>query len=81
MLRVGKILEQVYASVKMNYQILGNAVPHLHAHIQPRYFGDPFPGQPVGEPLRQPNSLSPGEYRQQVEAIRAALELDSNRRG
>jgi diadenosine tetraphosphate (Ap4A) HIT family hydrolase/predicted kinase len=81
MLRVGKILEQVHAAVKMNYQILGNAVPHLHVHIQPRYFGDPFPGQPVGGPPRQPVILSDVEYRQQVEAIRAALELDSNRPG
>jgi diadenosine tetraphosphate (Ap4A) HIT family hydrolase/predicted kinase len=81
MLRVGKILEQVYDASKMNYQILGNAVPHLHAHIQPRYFGDPFPGQPVGGPLRQPAFLSAVEYRQQVDAIRAALEMDSDRRG
>jgi diadenosine tetraphosphate (Ap4A) HIT family hydrolase/predicted kinase len=78
MLRVGKVLEHVYDALKMNYQILGNAVPHLHAHIQPRYFGDPYPGQPVGGPPSQPVFLSPVDYRQQVEA---ALDMDWARGG
>jgi len=72
---IGDVLEQVYHGVKMNCQILGNA------HIQPRYFGDPFPGQPVVGPARHPVFLSPVEYRLQVESIRAAQEMDSNRRG
>ena len=31
-LRVGSALERHYRPVKLNYQILGNAVPHLHTH-------------------------------------------------
>src|SRR4051812_25484133 len=41
MSRAGHALERVLASAKMNFEILGNAVPHLHAHIIPRYYGDP----------------------------------------
>jgi diadenosine tetraphosphate (Ap4A) HIT family hydrolase len=28
--------------VKMNYEIHGNVIPHLHLHLYPRYPGDPF---------------------------------------
>ena len=37
LLRAGEALERAYAADKINYQILGNLVPHLHAHIQPRF--------------------------------------------
>jgi diadenosine tetraphosphate (Ap4A) HIT family hydrolase len=75
LVRVGEALERVYAAAKMNYQLLGNLVPHLHAHIQPRAYGDPYPGQPVPGPPREPVHLSPTEYRQRGGAIRAALSL------
>jgi len=41
MMRVARELERVFAPVKMNFEILGNSVPHLHCHIKPRYYGDP----------------------------------------
>ena len=34
-LRVGRAVEQGFEHAKMNYQMLGNTVPHLHAHIIP----------------------------------------------
>jgi diadenosine tetraphosphate (Ap4A) HIT family hydrolase len=30
----------------MNYQTLGNSVPHLHTHLLPRFVEDPAPGRP-----------------------------------
>jgi len=36
MVRVGRALEQVYAAIKINYSILGNIVPHVHAHTAAR---------------------------------------------
>jgi diadenosine tetraphosphate (Ap4A) HIT family hydrolase len=31
----------------MHYNILGNAIPHLHVHIIPRYFTDSAPQRPI----------------------------------
>ncbi|MCA2213824.1 HIT family protein [Jidongwangia harbinensis] len=45
-LKVGKALARFYKPLKMNYQVLGNTVPHLHAHLLPRYEIDPAPGRP-----------------------------------
>jgi diadenosine tetraphosphate (Ap4A) HIT family hydrolase len=33
--------------MKINYEIHGNTVPHLHVHIFPRHEGDPFVGGPI----------------------------------
>jgi diadenosine tetraphosphate (Ap4A) HIT family hydrolase len=32
---------------RINYECLGNVVPHLHWHVIPRHADDPFPRQPV----------------------------------
>ena len=40
-------------SPKINYEIHGNTVPHLHLHLYPRFDGDPFAGRPIdGADLR-----------------------------
>jgi diadenosine tetraphosphate (Ap4A) HIT family hydrolase len=41
LLTVGRALEEVLQPIKLNYNLLGNSVPHLHAHIVPRYQDDP----------------------------------------
>jgi diadenosine tetraphosphate (Ap4A) HIT family hydrolase len=40
-------VEQLFQPVKMNYEIHGNTIPHLHLHVFPRYVGDPFEGGPI----------------------------------
>jgi diadenosine tetraphosphate (Ap4A) HIT family hydrolase len=42
LLQVGRAIERVFDPVKMNYDILGNSVPHLHVHVIPRYADDPL---------------------------------------
>jgi diadenosine tetraphosphate (Ap4A) HIT family hydrolase len=74
MVGVGRALEQVYSALKMNYSILGNIVPHLHAHIQPRFYGDPYPGGVVNPAQGQKASLTEGDAREQILRIRAKLE-------
>lgn len=37
---------------KLNYELLGNQVPHLHWHLFPRYAADPALLQPVWVALR-----------------------------
>ena len=49
--RVSSALSAVTAAVKLNYEIHGNTLPHLHMHFFPRYAGDPFEGRAI-EPYR-----------------------------
>ena len=72
MMRAAQALETVFAPVKMNSEILGNAVPHLHCHIKPRFYGDPAPGRPW-DPHDQALSLEAQEYERRVTLIREAL--------
>lgn len=72
MMRVGIALERVFTPLKMNFNILGNAVPHLHAHILPRYYGDAAPHHPI-DPNADQVLLSPQEYTRRIELIRSAL--------
>ena len=41
-----RAIEAVFGSCHLNYQILGNAMPHVHVHIVPRYLSDLAPGNP-----------------------------------
>ena len=58
---------------KMNIQILGNAVPHVHAHLVPRYHGDPSPGAPLMSNPNQPVTMSTTQYLQRAKLIRSHL--------
>lgn len=68
----GRAIERAFSTDKMNFLILGNAVPHLHCHFIPRYHGDPEPGRPL---LTGPTEVrvSDAEYRDRVARIRAGL--------
>ena len=46
-LRAGAAIEAHLRPLKLNYLTLGNALPHLHTHIVPRFADDPFPGRPL----------------------------------
>jgi len=59
--------------VKMNYELLGNLLPHIHWHLVPRRHDDPIPQQPVWTLPHPPRLLSPAERRARIEAIRARL--------
>ena len=44
---VAKALSMAFKPDKMNYELLGNAMPHLHWHLVPRYVTDPMWGRPI----------------------------------
>ncbi|HXZ77721.1 MAG TPA: HIT domain-containing protein, partial [Streptosporangiaceae bacterium] len=48
-----------YQPLKMNYETLGNSLPHLHTHLVPRYTDDPRPGQPFPLSAQQPEGRIP----------------------
>lgn len=68
----GRALEEAFGAVKMNFELLGNAVPHLHCHLKPRTYGDPAPGKPI-HPDAAVVLLGERDYARRVEVIRAAL--------
>ena len=71
--RVAQALAQVYRPVKMNYELLGNQVPHIHWHLVPRLADDPERRWPVWRVAHDPKSLQAGEAASRVAQIRAAL--------
>jgi diadenosine tetraphosphate (Ap4A) HIT family hydrolase len=44
---VARALSALFEPRKMNYEIHGNSIQHLHLHLYPRFSGDPFEGRPI----------------------------------
>jgi diadenosine tetraphosphate (Ap4A) HIT family hydrolase len=74
MLRVARAIDAAFRPRKMNYELLGNTVAHLHWHLFPRYAGDPNPQRPVWEQAHQPPVLTDADYAATIAAIRARLD-------
>jgi len=70
---VSRALAAVYEAKKMNYELLGNALPHIHWHLVPRRADDPVPRLPVWTHAHEPLALSPAEQRARIAAIRTRL--------
>lgn len=41
-LEVAQVLADLFEPVKLNYEIHGNTIPHLHVHLYPRFVNDPY---------------------------------------
>jgi len=67
--RVSRALVSVTGCVKLNYEIHGNSIPHLHMHFFPRYRGDHFEGRPI-DPRR---TVQPVYERGEFARLRAAI--------
>jgi len=71
--RVSQALLAVTSAVKLNYEIHGNSIPHLHMHLFPRYRGDQFEGRPI-DPRRVTQPVyAPGEFDTMRRALLAVL--------
>jgi len=73
MLRVAEAIATAFKPRKLNYELLGNTVPHLHWHIFPRYDGDPNAARPVWEHSHPPRMATPEEAAATIAAIRRGL--------
>ena len=73
MLRVARAIDRAFSPRKMNYELLGNTVPHLHAHVLPRYADDPRPGWPFPWPDEDPPPFPEDEVQRDAAALRQAL--------
>ncbi len=73
-LTVAKALATFYRPLKMNYETLGNTVPHLHTHLLPRFVEDPAPGRPFPLlPQSGESQIDPAQLAGDAAALRALL--------
>lgn len=59
-LRVARAIQAVLEPVKLNCDVLGNSVPHLHTHLVPRYADDPRPRAAGPAPLGSVGAIPNG---------------------
>lgn len=71
--RASKAIHDVTGAVKMNYEIHGNTIPHLHVHLFPRYRGDPFEDGPVDPKRVRKSPYGEGEFEDFKERLLARL--------
>lgn len=70
-LQVSRAMQVVYRPLKMNYQLLGNRIPHLHWLLAPRFVEDVAPGDPL--PGQGYHDFPEDEVRREVAQLREAL--------
>ena len=69
---VGAAVQRHFQPRKVNYEVFGNQVPHLHTHITARFAeGDLAPGAPL--PHIRDRELPPAELTNDVAVLRALL--------
>jgi len=73
---VSEAVFNVFNPVTLNYEALGNSVPHLHWHIFPRHADDPNSGGPIWEidkTIRYANEFAMSDS-ERLEQKRSVLE-------
>ena len=73
---VSSVAAALYAAFqpdKINYELLGNMVPHIHWHLVPRFSSDPLWPRPIWAENHEELLLTSAEYRQRTESIRREL--------
>jgi len=71
--RVAQALYDTFSPAKINYELLGNMVPHIHWHIVPRFASEALWPRPIWAETHKELILAPDEYQQQITKIRSAL--------
>lgn len=71
--RASRAVHEATGAVKMNYEIHGNTIPHLHMHLFPRYVGDAFEGKPIDPRVVTASAYAPGEFADFVAGVRSRL--------
>ena len=75
--RVGEALTKIFDVRKINSELLGNQVPHMHWHVIPRLRTDPDPFQPVWKVAHEPVHLTGSLLSGRIFQLRSALGLPS----
>jgi diadenosine tetraphosphate (Ap4A) HIT family hydrolase len=71
--QVAQALAACFKPDKLNYELLGNMVPHIHWHLVPRFRSEPLWPRPIWSEPHQELVLSADQYRERCAQIRCAL--------
>jgi len=71
--RVAAALYELFAPAKINYELLGNMVPHMHWHLVPRFTTDPLWPRPIWSEPHEAVELTATEYAKRIALIREKL--------
>jgi len=67
------VLYKLFKPDKMNYELLGNMVPHMHWHLVPRFRTDRLWPRPIWAEPHDELVLPPTEYAERIELIKKAI--------
>ncbi|MDQ6885187.1 MAG: HIT family protein, partial [Candidatus Dormibacteraeota bacterium] len=70
-LHVARALEAYLKPIKLNYNVLGNSLPHLHTHVLPRFADDPRPEWPFPFPETERPPIDERAFRADAAALGA----------
>ena len=72
--RVAAVLAALFTPRKINYELLGNQVPHIHWHVIPRLADDPAPLEAVWAVPHAARSLDATALAERLAVLRARLD-------
>jgi diadenosine tetraphosphate (Ap4A) HIT family hydrolase len=68
-----RTLSQVFEARKINYELLGNQLSHIHWHLIPRLANDPAPLEPVWRIPHEPLRLETSELENRIRRLQPEL--------
>lgn len=72
---VAKTLAEIYQAKKVNYELLGNQLPHIHWHVIPRLADDPHPFEPVWRVSHTPVVLTASALQEAIDRLASQLHM------
>jgi diadenosine tetraphosphate (Ap4A) HIT family hydrolase len=70
---IARTLAQVFDAKKINYELLGNQLPHIHWHVIPRLTSDPAPLEPIWRVQHKPLQPTPSELLDRIQRINTGI--------
>jgi len=70
---VASALYTLFKADKINYELLGNMVPHMHWHLVPRFRTDQLWPRPIWAVPHEEVILSPADNAERIEQIKKAI--------
>lgn len=71
--RIAEALFRALSPIKINYDLLGNLVPHIHWHLIPRFREDGSYPKPIWAAQQPPRTLTAAERDNLIAKIRHSL--------